>query len=91
MQGGDSQVMGQCVDLSRGSVTLMNGKSLEDAEQSNAVTRRLFSWDPSGLCVENGLQGKWTGLGAAFQGLFQPRRKMMVWTREMAMGLVTLG
>lgn len=67
------------------------GKSLEDAEQSNAVTRLLFSQDPSGLCVENGLQGKWTGLGAAFQGLFQSRRQMMVWTREMAVGLVTLG
>lgn len=75
MGGGDSQVMRQHVDLSRGSVTLMNGESLEDAEQSNAVTQHLFSQDPPGLCVENGLQGKGTGLGAAFQGPLQPRRK----------------
>lgn len=83
--------MGWREALSRGSVMIMNRKSVDDAEQSNAMTRLLLSQDPSGLCFENGLQCKWTGLGAAFQGLFQSGGEMMVWTREMAVGLVTLG
>ena len=64
MEGG-SQVMGQLVDLTRGSVTLMTGKLLGDAEQNKDVPWLLFPHECSGLCVENGPQGKQAELRAA--------------------------